>query len=52
MPADLYVMAILISKDAPVAKLVIYAAVPVLYLIATFVGPFDDSPGSEEAEFA
>ena len=47
----LYVLAVLISESAPVASLVIYAGVPILYFIATFVDRSTAPPGAVEDDF-
>jgi hypothetical protein len=49
VPAALYVPAILIAESAPVASLVIYAGVPVLYFIAIFVNRSTAPPGRGSA---
>lgn len=51
VPAALYVLAILIADNAPEASMFIYAAVPVLYFIATLVDRSTAPPGAEEDEF-
>jgi uncharacterized membrane protein len=48
VPAAIYALAILISDDAPVASLVIYAAAPILYFVVLFLGPSEAPPGAEE----
>jgi uncharacterized membrane protein len=50
VPATLYLLAILIAKPAPVASLVIYVGVQVLYFIALFIDRSTEPPGSEEDE--
>jgi uncharacterized membrane protein len=50
VPAAPYALAIVIAHGAPVASLVIYAAVPVLYFIGHFVDRSTAPPGSVEGE--
>lgn len=50
VPAALYLLAILIANDAPVASLAIYAAVPVLYFVALFIDRSTEPAGSVDDE--
>ena len=51
VPAALYMLAILIAAGAPVASMVIYAGVPVLYFIAIFVDRATAPSGAVEDDF-
>jgi uncharacterized membrane protein len=51
VPAAIYVLAIVIAEGAPLASLLIYCAVPVLYFIALLVDRSTAPPGSEEDAF-
>ena len=51
VPAAFYLLAILIAESAPVASLVIYAGVPVVYFIAIFVDRSTAPPGAVEDDF-
>jgi uncharacterized membrane protein len=51
VPAAIYLLAILIADGAPLASLLIYCVVPVLYFIALFVDRSTAPPGSAEDAF-
>ena len=51
VPAAFYLLAILIAESAPVASLVIYAGVPVVYFIAIIVDRSTAPPGAVEDDF-
>jgi uncharacterized membrane protein len=51
VPAAIYLLAILIANGAPLASLLIYCAVPVLYFIGLFVDRSTAPPGSMEDAF-